>query len=90
MKGKTGVSPADIIERNYRRVAVYKRLFNSPDGKIVLEDLEERFFNEELFIKGDSHSTTYNVGLRDAVRYIKSSIEDGHNNDLGEEVLGDA
>lgn len=87
MKGKYR-TPEEVIEGVRKNITVYTRLFNTPDGEVVLKDLEERFYNNDLLTVGDPHATAYNVGLRDAVRHIKETIQDGEKLNLGEPIDG--
>ena len=49
----------------------YKRLFSTPDGKIVLKDLKEHFFVQKTpFVPGDSHGSHLNMGLQLAFLHI--------------------
>ncbi len=57
-----------------KKVNVYKRLFTSPDGKVVLNDLIEAF-DQELNVPGDSHGTHVRVGNYEVIQYIKQIME---------------
>ena len=49
----------------------YKRLFSTPDGKIVLQDLKKHCFVEKTpFVPGDSHGSHLNMGLQLAFLHI--------------------
>lgn len=63
-------STDDILRRKAHR---FHRLFNSPDGKKVLQDLKDELDPDEL--KGATDAdTNYNIGKRDAFVYIKQLI----------------
>lgn len=50
---------------------VYKRLFSTPDGKIVLKDLKDHFFvDRTTHVPGDPHGSSLNEGLRMAFLHI--------------------
>lgn len=57
-----------------KKVSCYKRLFTSPDGVIVLKDLEEAF-DQRLNVPGDSHGTHVRVGNYEVLQYIKEIME---------------
>ena len=45
--------------------AAYKRLFDSPDGKIVLAHIMKHgFVLRSTFVQGDPHETALNEGMR--------------------------
>lgn len=55
-------------------------VFNSTEGKKVLEALEEEFYHGELL--GESpDKTAYNLGRRDVVMYIKQMLNYGERNE---------
>jgi hypothetical protein len=80
------ITPEDIRAKELGRVATYHRLFNTEDGKRVLEDLKNRYYDEELFVRDDPMGTSYNVGMRDVVKFLMLSKNDGANIDMGEEM----
>ena len=53
----------------------YKIIFNTDEGKRVLDDLKKRshFFNT-THVKGDSHESAYYEGQRSLVVFIESLI----------------
>ena len=59
-------------------VGAYARVFNSPEGREVLEDLMEtlgvKAFSE---LVEDSNKLWYRAGKRDTYTYIKAMIEEG-------------
>ncbi len=57
-----------------KKVNVYKRLFTSPDGKVVLNDLIEAF-DQELNVPGDSHGSHVRIGNYEVIQYIKQIME---------------
>lgn len=56
-------------EEALRRLAVYQQLFETPQGKEVLEDLR-RTFEEPDIDKPEPHKTFVRVGEVNVIRYI--------------------
>jgi len=55
----------------------YRRTFNTPDGKIVLDDLQKRFsFGATTFVSGDPHASAFNEGQRAAVLLIARMLSE--------------
>jgi hypothetical protein len=53
----------------------YKQIFNSPEGKEVLEDLKKRCsFYSTSHIKGDSHESAFLEGTRSVVLFINNML----------------
>jgi len=53
----------------------YKQVFNSDNGKKVLEDLEKRCsYHTTTHIKGDSHESAFLEGTRSVVLFIKNML----------------
>jgi hypothetical protein len=59
-----------------RKDKAYSDLFNSPEGKLVLEDLIVMFAPENL-ATDTAHSTAIRVGQSNPIRYIQRRIKDG-------------
>ena len=57
---------------------LYRRLFqDNPDGVKVLEDLNRRFHDCQIWVEGGvdgSRETDYRLGKRDVIRYIFTRI----------------
>ena len=54
---------------------VYKQVFESDNGKKVLEDLEKRCsYHTTTHIKGDSHESAFLEGTRSVVLFIKNML----------------
>ena len=69
--GKT--APKGTTARTAKATAIqaaYKRLFDSRDGKVVLVDLFNRFYDCEI----SESDTTRDVGKRDVLLYIKRQL----------------
>ncbi len=53
----------------------YKQIFNSDNGKKVLEDLEKRCsYHTTTHIKGDSHESAFLEGTRSVVLFVKNML----------------
>jgi len=53
----------------------YKQVFNSDNGKKVMEDLEKRCsYHMTTHIKGDSHESAYLEGARSVVLFVKNML----------------
>ena len=53
----------------------YKQVFESDNGKKVLEDLEKRCsYHTTTHIKGDSHESAFLEGTRSVVLFIKNML----------------
>ncbi len=56
-------------------VIAYKQVFNSDNGKKVLEDLERRCsYHTTTHIKGDSHESAFLEGTRSVILFIKNML----------------
>lgn len=56
----------DIRKKNQR----FKNLFNTPDGRAVLDELVAEFDKDEL-VGTDTHDTYKNLGAREVIKYIQ-------------------
>ena len=54
-------------------VSAYGAVFNTDQGKIVMDDLEVSF-GGSCYAKGDSHDTAYREGQREVLLRIKQMI----------------
>ena len=54
-------------------LAIY-RLFNTTDGKIVLEYLDDLYGKPNAVVRGDPYLTHYNLGLADVIKFIRNTI----------------
>ena len=51
----------------------YKLVFDSPEGKRVLADLEKTgYYNTTTFVPNDAMATVFNEGLRAFILHIKT------------------
>jgi len=62
------------VDNVVHKSGFFYRIFTSPDGKKVLEWLEEEFDKDEIFAAGEPDTTSYNLGKRDVVVYIRQMI----------------
>jgi len=62
------------VDHVVRKSGYFYRIFTSPDGKKVLEWLEEEFDSDEIFAAGEPDTTSYNLGKRDVIVYIRQMI----------------
>tara|TARA_R100001015_G_C4595790_1_gene151008 strand:- start:474 stop:683 length:210 start_codon:yes stop_codon:yes gene_type:complete len=54
----------------------YKLVFKSSEGQKVLQDLRERFYDRDTFVRGELDTTAYNQGARGVLFYILRQLED--------------
>ena len=53
----------------------YKFVFNTDEGKAILNDLEKRcHYHSTTNVKGDSHESAYLEGQRSVLLFIKSML----------------
>jgi len=65
----------DQFKERLRKLAgSYRTVFNSHDGKLVLEHLVEIFDHDDL-IGQDPYKTAQNIGKRDVVRHIQRMMD---------------
>lgn len=62
------------VDQVVHKAGYFYRIFTSPDGKKVLEWLEDEFDKDEIFKAGEPDTTSYNLGKRDVVVYIRQMI----------------
>ena len=59
----------------------YKIVFESDQGKFVMDDLEKRcHFWSTTNVKGDSHESAYMEGQRSVLLFIKSMLQKENEN----------
>ncbi len=64
---------------NDERKALYRAVFNTPNGKQVLEDLAAQLNPDSLFVHGDTNATHVNLGKREAYIYIEQLLRGDEN-----------
>lgn len=69
-----------LMKRKQDLTDAYKRLFETPDGEIVLEHLMKiSFIFSTTMVVGDSHLTAMNEGQRRLVLSIMKQLNLNHN-----------
>ncbi len=58
------------VEDTKRKNQRFKNLFNSPDGRAVLDELIAEFDKDELR-STDTHETYFNLGAREVIKHIQ-------------------
>jgi len=54
---------------------IYKIVFESDDGKQIMQDLEKRcHYNATTNVRGDSHESAYMEGQRSVLLFIKNML----------------
>ena len=67
------------LEALKQLVIAYKQVFNSDNGKKVLEDLERRCsYHTTTHIKGDRHESAFLEGTRSVILFIKNMLNKKH------------
>lgn len=67
-------TPEELKQQALRKAAAYKRLFTSPDGKVVLKDLQFAF-NQKLNVPGDPFASHVRIGNYEVLQYITEIME---------------
>ena len=64
------------LEKNIQELKEkYKFVFNTDEGKAILNDLEKRcHYHSTTNVKGDSHESAYLEGQRSVLLFIKSLL----------------
>ena len=64
------------LEKNIQELKEkYKFVFNTDEGKAILNDLEKRWhYHSTTNVKGDSHESAYLEGQRSVLLFIKSML----------------
>ena len=64
------------LEKNIQELKEkYKFVFNTDEGKAILDDLEKRcHYHSTTNVKGDSHESAYMEGQRSVLLFIKSML----------------
>lgn len=74
-----------VLEQNKKRMAKvssdYKMLFESPQGKTVLEHLKI-VFDPPILCKANADTTLIRAAQRDVIRFIDDTIKGGVKNEL--------
>ena len=68
----------EIRDKRARRAHLYNQLFSTPDGREILNDLNDQFGNIQAFVPGDPYATHINEGGRMVMLYINQLINEGN------------
>ena len=68
--GKTAGSATPRTDKSLATRSAYQRLFKSRDGMVVLNDLQNRFYDNEI----SESDTTRDVGKRDVLLFINRQL----------------
>ncbi len=60
--------------------SLYYKVFNTPDGKRVLEKLEEMFYEGTSIVPNDPYATLAREGAREVIIHIKRTMKGVENN----------
>lgn len=61
--------------RAIKKASAFKRLFGTPDGKKVLEELSIVFGEPKINVPGDAFATHVRVGQLEVLQYIHEVME---------------
>ena len=64
-------------EKTKERLIAYYELFNSPNGKKVLEDLEETYQMKSSVVSNDPYGTFFQEGCRFIYLLIRENMKNG-------------
>lgn len=62
--------PVDTAKEAKRVLGAYRILETSPDGRAVLQDLCDAYYDVPTFVEGDPYATARNEGRREVVLAI--------------------
>ena len=68
------------------------KLFSSPNGEQVLDDLKGMFMDGKMFMGADTHTTAYRIGQHDVIGFIIDTVEEakgGEGTRVGTDITGD-
>lgn len=60
----------DQFNELYKKHTLYDKVFNSPDGKEIINDLKLRCFHNKSCFSSDPIRMAYNEGKRDAYLHL--------------------
>ncbi len=60
------------VDKNNR---LFLSVFDSPDGKIILTDMLDKYYKYTSFVQGEPETTAFKEGQRSVVIYLLSRIE---------------
>ena len=73
----------DYTKADLEVAHAFKRTFATPDGMVVLKELERDYFLRNLHIPGDPYGSHVNIGAHLVVAAIHQLIELAHDPRLG-------
>lgn len=63
------------MQEEYKnRIKMFKRVFDTQDGKDVLKYLEDKYYHRKSYLKGEPDHTAFREGQRDVVAEIREYI----------------
>lgn len=62
------------IKDQVKRVEAFKQVFNSENGKLILEDLSRFCYAKGSTYSGNPHDMVFNEGKRNVYLYVNSII----------------
>lgn len=71
----------EILRTELHLSSLYTQVFESPNGKEVLEDLEAEFFHRSSLVPGDPYATHAREGAREVILFIHQKMKLGENNE---------
>lgn len=78
----------DVLrQRLARKAAAVQQVLTTPAGQVLMEALEEQFYNGAIFAE-DPLKTAFNLGARDVVMYLRELREFKEKSDGGPDPLG--
>jgi len=63
------------VSEDAKMMEVYRSVFSTPEGKLVLEDLNEEFISLSIADIGSAHVTTIRAAQRDVIFYINNMVK---------------
>lgn len=66
--------PTKLPKLNTEMASLYQAVFNTPNGKIVWEDIVGYLDPDDILVKGDSDATHVNIGKHQAYVYINQLL----------------
>lgn len=79
-----GIDEKDEERREKQLRAAYQQLFGTDPGKMILDDLANRFCFVGPTYRGDATEAVFNEGGRNVVLYILGMIRDDYKNPIKE------
>ena len=61
-------------EDRIRMADAYARTLNSPDGRVMFEDLSDKFLYPELYVPGDPGGSHVRIGEANVIRHCQGIL----------------